>query len=112
MRTMTISLKEENKRTFDCRSCFQIWYTIKPVVIAFWAKASAYIVFIQRTKEGEKIESRLSWANWRKTIKFAAEAAVLDQEKLASDERINVLTPMMSMAMGKITIGRLLSHIV
>ena len=87
-------------------------YTIKPVVITFWAKASAYIVFSQCTKEGEKIEPRLRWPNWRRTIKFAAEAvAALDQEMMASDERINVPRVMATMAMGRMTIGRLLVHI-
>jgi hypothetical protein len=82
MRTMMISLKEEDKRTFDCWSCRHMRYTIKPVVIAFWAKASAYIVSIQCTNEGEKIEPRLSWANWRRTTKLAAEAvAALDQKR-------------------------------
>jgi hypothetical protein len=109
---MMISLKEEDKRNFDCRSCRQMRYMIKPVVIAFWAKASAYVVSIQCTKEGEKIEPRLSWVNWRRTTIFTAEAAaMLDQERLASDERINVPRLMVTMAMGRMTIGRLLSHI-
>jgi hypothetical protein len=109
-RAETISLKDEDILPCDIRSCRQMRYAIKPVVIVFWTKARAYIVSIQCTREGEKIVFKPSLANWRRTMPFATEATPHQGRIASAQEQMNVLMLMMTMAIGSMTIGRLLSH--